>query len=193
MNDMPLHLNYSTIDIYADDNTLSLSTNWNNITSLTQALSNDLENIERWSTENKMYINTEKTKALLVTAKRLQHKLSEETASLKLRLGATNIDQLSHHNLLGLIIDKDLSFEAYIDELCEKLSKRLGLLRHISPYLKQRHKLTFYLATVKPVMLYLSPVWSSCNKELLESLTDAEESCTHFIRRRKNNAHNNYV
>ena len=78
---MPLHLNNSTIDIYADDTTLSLSANWYNITSLTQALSNDLQNIEKWSTENKMYINTEKTKALLVTGKRLQHKLCEETES----------------------------------------------------------------------------------------------------------------
>ena len=47
VNDMPLHWNNSTIDIYADDNTLSLSANWNNITSLTKALSNDLENISR--------------------------------------------------------------------------------------------------------------------------------------------------
>ena len=54
VNDMPLHLNNSTIDIYADDTTLSLSANWNNINSLTQALSNDLENIEKWSNENKM-------------------------------------------------------------------------------------------------------------------------------------------
>ena len=167
MNHVPLHLNISTIDICADDTALSLSADWSNITSLTQALSNDLENIEKWLTENKMYINTEKTKALLVTGKRLQHKLSEETATLKLRLDATNIDQLSHHKLLGLIIDKDLSFEAHIDELCKKLSKRLRLLRHISPYLKKRHKLTFYLAAIKPVMLYLSPIWSSCSKELL--------------------------
>ena len=69
-----------------------MSADWNNITSLTRALSNDLEDIEKWSTENKMYINTEKTKALLVTGKRLQHKLSEETATLKFRLDATNID-----------------------------------------------------------------------------------------------------
>ena len=91
-------------------------------------------------------INTEKTKASLVARKRLQHKFSEETATLKLRLDATNIDQLSYHKLLGLIVDKDLSFEAHIDELPKKLSKRLGLLRHnfISPYLKQRHKLIFY-------------------------------------------------
>ena len=94
-----------------------------------------------------MYINTEKTEALLVTGKRLQHKLSEETATLKLRLDANNIDQLSHRKLLGLIIDNDLSFEARMDELCKKLSKGLGLLRHISPYLKQRHKSAFYNAT----------------------------------------------
>ena len=53
VNDMPLHLNNSTIDIHADDTTLSLSANWNNITSLIiKALANDLENIEKWSTEN---------------------------------------------------------------------------------------------------------------------------------------------
>ena len=63
-----------------------------------------------------MYINTEKTKTFTCYGKKLQHKLSEETATLKLGLDATNIDQLSHHKLLGLIIDKDLSFEAHIDE-----------------------------------------------------------------------------
>ena len=115
---MPLHLNNSTTDIYACDTTLPLSANWNNITSLTKVLSNDLENIEKRSTENTMYINTEKTKALLVPGKRLQHKLHVETASLQLCLNATNITQISHHKLLGLIIDKDLSFEAHIKEFC---------------------------------------------------------------------------
>lgn len=79
VNDMPLNLDNSTIDIHTYDITLSLGANWNNITSFSQAFSNDLENIEKWSTENKMYINTKKTKAPLVTGKRLEHKLSEKT------------------------------------------------------------------------------------------------------------------
>ena len=54
-----------------------------------KALSNDLENIKKWSTENKMYINTEKTKALFVTGKRLQYKLRMETESLQLHLNTT--------------------------------------------------------------------------------------------------------
>ena len=65
-----------------------------------------------------MYINTEETKALLVTGKRLQHKLCVETASLQLRHNTTNITQISHHKLLGLIVDKDLSFEGHIEEFC---------------------------------------------------------------------------
>ena len=70
--------------------------------------------------KTKLYINTKKTKALLVTEKRLQTKLRAETASLQLHLNATNINQILHHKLLGLIIDKDLSFEAHIDELCTR-------------------------------------------------------------------------
>ena len=110
-------------DIYADDTTLSLSAKWNNITSLTKAPCNDLENIEKWSTENKMYINTEKTKALLVTGKRLQHTSVSflwKQLAYNYTLTPQNINQILHHKLLGLIIDKDLSFEAYIDELCTR-------------------------------------------------------------------------
>ena len=108
---MPLHLNNSTIDIYADDTTLSLSANWNNITSLTTALSNDLENIEKLNCTSiprrpKYYLLQEKGYNISFVCKK---------ASLQLPLNATNINQILHHKLLGLIIDKDLSFEAHID------------------------------------------------------------------------------
>ena len=70
--------------------------------------------------KTKLYFNTKKTKALLVTEKRLQHKLRAETANLQLHLNATNISQILHHKLLGLVTDKDLRFEAHIDELCTR-------------------------------------------------------------------------
>ena len=62
-----------------------------------------------------------RVKRYFVTGKRLQHELSEETATLKqlLCFDATNIGKLSHHKLLGLIFDKDLSFEAH---RCRRIS-----------------------------------------------------------------------
>ena len=73
--------------------------------------------------KTKLYINTKKTKALLVMEKRLQTKLRAETASLQLHLNATNINQILHHKLLGLIIDKDLRFKAHIDEYVQETVK----------------------------------------------------------------------
>ena len=81
----------------------------------------------------------------------------------------------------GLIIDKDLSFEAYMVDLWKKLSKRLGILRHINPYLKQRHRLIFCLAVIEPVMLYLSPIWSSCSKKLLERVLQMQKRVARII------------
>ena len=47
VNDMPLHVQKSTMDIHADDTTLSLSSNWKTIQSLNQLLTLDLSEVER--------------------------------------------------------------------------------------------------------------------------------------------------
>ena len=79
--------------------------------------------------KTELYINTKKTKAFLATGKRLQHNLRVETASLQLHFNATNINQILHHKLLGLIIDKDLRFEAHIDELSKRLKLFLSQVK----------------------------------------------------------------
>ena len=63
-----------------------------------------------------------------------------------------------------MIIDEHLTYEVHVDKLCIKLSKRLGLLCHISPY----QRIIYFNAVIKPLMMYASTVWTSCNKEVLE-------------------------
>ena len=120
--------------IYADDSTLSSSSNWKPISSLNHTLSDDLAEIERRARGNKMYVNTLKTKALLVTGKRLRRRMDLDSGKLEVVTDTAEIEQFASHKLLGLIIDEDLTCEVHVDELCDKLSKRFGLLRHISPY-----------------------------------------------------------
>ena len=85
VNDMPLHVQKSTMDIYADDTTLSLSSTWKIIQSLNQLLTLDLNEVERWARENKMYMNMQKTKALLVTGKRLQKRIVQDSGKLEVK------------------------------------------------------------------------------------------------------------
>ena len=57
-----------------------------------------------------------------------------------------------------MIIDEDLTYVVQVDKLCNKLSKRLGLLRHISPYLKKNQRIIYFNAVIKPLMMYASTV-----------------------------------
>ena len=75
VDDMPrLYRNTSTITIDADDPSLSLSSFWSDISTLSPLLSQKLEQIENWVKENKTYtyINTNKTETLLIVKKRLR-------------------------------------------------------------------------------------------------------------------------
>ena len=181
VNDMPLHVQKSTIDVYADDTTLSSSSNWKTIQSLNQALSLDLCKVERWASENKMYMNMQKTKALLVTGKRLRKRIVQDSGKLEVKTDNAEIVNVENHKLLGMIIDEDLTYEAHVDGLCNKLSKRLGLLRHISPYLKKNQRIIYFNAIIKPLMMYASQVWTLCNKEALERVLRMQKRAARII------------
>ena len=126
----------------------------------------NLEAVGEWATNNKMLINANKTKSLLVTGKRIAKKLNDDvTPRLNLKIKNSEIHEVSHLNLLGLTCDRNMTFEPHIDQLCKKLSKRLGLLKHISPYLKKRQKEIYCNGNIKPVMMYGSMVWDNCSKK----------------------------
>ena len=67
-----------------------------------------------------MVTNAAKTKCLLVTRKRITNKIAD--SSLNLHLGNSNIEQVDSQKLLGPTIDRQLSFNIYVEELCKKLS-----------------------------------------------------------------------
>ena len=63
------------------------------------------------------------------------------------------------------------------DKLCIKLSKRLDLLRHISPY----QRIIYFNAVIKSLMVYASTVWTSCKKEVLERVLRMQKRTARII------------
>jgi low affinity Fe/Cu permease len=103
-------------------------------------INQDLICLERWCNENGMVINTSKTKSMAIAGKRIRNNTNTSFISIDAKLNDVVIDQVLSYKLLGVSLDQDLSFTTQIDELCKKLSKRIGLLRHICPYLKQKQR-----------------------------------------------------
>ena len=179
INDLPLHVNSSTVDIYADDVTLYAASHRNSYHHIKTALSNDLNSIAQWSCMNKMVINDEKTKSMLITGMRQRNLIDDITLDMYINNNAIN--QVRSHKLLGIELDDNLTFTTHIEEHCKKLSKRIGLLRHISPYLKRPQRELFYNTVIKPTLLYGSSVWSYGNKDLETSILKLQKRAARII------------
>ena len=107
VNDIPLHLTNSTVDIYADDTTITASAHFSDLCSMTQRLNSDLDAVQRWASSNKMFINKKKTKSLLVHGKCIPAKLDEDTPlGLDVKIEDSVIEQVSSHKILGVVIVK---------------------------------------------------------------------------------------
>ena len=78
INDLPLYVTSSRIDLYADDTTLTSSTKCRSIGRLEGTLSTSIAEIVDWAASKKLPINEGKTKAMLTTGKRLPSKINEE-------------------------------------------------------------------------------------------------------------------
>jgi hypothetical protein len=135
VNYIPLHLSTSSTDIFADDTTIKTSAHYSNMQSLTQHLNNDLEALSEWATNNRVFINTGKTKSLLVTGKRISKKLGQDIPHLNVKINNSEISEVSSHQLLGVTLEMLLL--CHILTSCVKNYRDAwGLLKHISPYLK---------------------------------------------------------
>ena len=119
INDLPLYVTSSRIDLYADDTTLTSGTNYSSIGRLEGTLNSSIAEIVDWAASNKLPINEGKTKAMLITGKRLPSKINAE------------LELVPSAKLLGLEIDSELSFTSHVEKLCKKLSQRIGVLKKI--------------------------------------------------------------
>ena len=110
MNDIPLHLTDSTVDIYADNTTITQGVHFSDLCSMTQLLNSNLDVVHRWASCNKMFINKKKTKPLSVHRRRITAKLNEDTPlRLDVKIDDSVVEQVSSHKILGVVIDSQMN------------------------------------------------------------------------------------
>ena len=73
------------------------------------------EHICSWARENKLYMNMLKTKALLVTGKRLRKRIVQDSGQLEVKTDNAEIENVGNHKLLGMIIDEDVTYEVHVE------------------------------------------------------------------------------
>ncbi len=109
INDLPLHIENSDCDMYADDT--SVTSTATTVKDLEKRLSEDMTSVSEWCTDNRMLANTSKTKAMLITTWQKRVSLPEQDRILKVNLNDTRLDNVENDKLLDVHINNNLSWE----------------------------------------------------------------------------------
>ena len=177
INDLPMTLTSTVADIFADDTTISASDQ--SLDTLTTSLSTDLINVQQWCLDNRMILNTSKTKIMYISSKSKAHSISE--SALEVKVNNTVIHPSSAERLLGVMIDNTLSWDKHTDNVLEKCNSYLYLLSRIKRYLSIPNRNLFYNAYILPHLDFCCVIWGNCNSSLEDKIVRLQKRAARLI------------
>jgi hypothetical protein len=130
-----------------------------------------LDKIVDWGKKNKLNFAAQKTLAMLLTKR---HKFSPP----QLIMSGTRIALVNGIKLLGLIIDRNLNFNAHVIAVCKKAAdiyKQLARAAKITWGLNPEIIRTIYVSVIEPIITYGVPAWAGAtelqmNRKWLEAI-----------------------
>ena len=74
------------------------------------------------------------------------------------------------HLVFGVIIDNSLSFKAHVKEICQKVNRKVSILRRIRKFIPLDVMIKLYKAFILPHFEYASPLFIGLSKGLSAKL-----------------------
>lgn len=177
MNDLPLAAPDSNLDMYADDTTMTAT--GNTVPAVEQKLNSQMEPVQAWCENNRMVINVDKTKSMLITTAQKRSRLPPHQTQLKVKLGGKVLAMAQKDRLLGVTIDQDLTWAQHIQRVLQTANAHLALLRRIKQYLPVWSRITFYNAYILPHIDYCCTIWGGGNT--VDKLTKFQRKAARVI------------
>lgn len=129
----------SVLNLFADDTLLSVSANTTQ--EAADKSNEDLMNVSNWLKLNKLKLNIEKTKCMVINSR------SEINVNIKVENSV--IEVVNSYKYLGVILDNKFDFKENINYVCKKMSKKVGLLGRLRNKLPFNSAVLIYLITCR--------------------------------------------
>ena len=126
-------------------------------------LNNKLDCLLDWLTINKLSLNINKTKFMLFHF--LQTKLDNSVIP-KIKFKDKLIERVDHFKFLGIYIDSCLTWDKHVFEICNKISKTVGILSVLKHKFPIRILLMIYNSLILSHINYGVTLWgfNNCNR-----------------------------
>ena len=175
INDLPLYTNGIDVDIYADDTVEHASDKREDI--VETKLMKGATGFNDWCIENDMFINLKKTFCMLLGTRQ---KLIQAD-KFEIMLESEIIEMVDSHKLLGVIIDKHLSWDKQKDTVCLNITRKISLLKLLSKDIDKASMNTYYNSYILPIFDFGCLVWGRCSRANILRLLKLQKRAARII------------
>ena len=95
-----------------------------------------------------------------------RQRLNDMQNDHSIRLRNDEIKRVNATKTLGIIVDDQLLWKSHINSSVSKISKGIGMLRRMKPYVPKFELIHVYNAIILPHFDYCSLVWDTCSNYL---------------------------
>jgi hypothetical protein len=163
INDIKNVLRYSKLNLFADDTLLYIAAD--TLDEAVNRMNDDLVSLFQWLAWNKLKLNVQKTKYMVITFKK-----NVPVDLFKVKIGDNDLECVKHMKYLGVVIDDKLKFNKNMEMLQKKISKKINFIRRLSSKLSKYSKITLYKAIILPHLDYCSSILFLANNSELSYL-----------------------
>jgi len=162
--------------LFADDANIYLESE--NLTYLKNTMNEELVKLYEWLCINRLSLNISKTNFVIFCP------TNKPKIPVNIMINKEQINEVPYVKYLGILLDSQLSFKYHIDEVKKKISRSIGILYKLKPFVTKKILTNVYYAIIYPFILYGIEVWGNANKTLLAPIHTLQKK---FVRLVTNN------
>ena len=160
INDLPQATNFF-VRLFADDTFLCAQNK--DLVALESQVNFELQKVYNWLASNRLSLNMDKSKFMLISNKKRIIPLSINIHELQLK-------ECNSYKYLGIFIDKNLTWQAHIQHICKKISKASGALSKLRHCVSIDTLINVYYALVHSYLRYGILAWGTSSSTVLKPL-----------------------
>jgi hypothetical protein len=151
----------------------------NNTLVLNEKIQNVRNQLENWFYENRLIVNTEKSKVILFWQSR-----SIPSFRPLFCINNKEVGRLMDVKFLGIFITEDLSWTTHTQYVCQKLSKIIYLIKSLRDTVSRAVLINVYYAKFESVLKYGIIFWGGVHKDF-KTLFKLQKKCVRVIKGEK--------
>ena len=162
--------------MFADDTNIYFESD--NLKNLEKIMNKELKRLYEWLCLNRLSLNITKTNCVMFQAR------NKPKIPVTICINGQAVEEVAYVKYLGVLIDSQLTFKNHIDELNKKISRAIGILNKLRPFVTTKILTNVYYAIVYPFLLYGIIIWGNASNNLITSIHKLQKK---FVRMATNN------